>query len=65
MRRSPLVLLFVVLAMLAAACGSDDGGESVAVGSDNAPVADTADGGQIDFGSLEGSDTMLWFWAPW
>ncbi len=25
----------------------------------------TADGGQIDLGSLEGTDTVLWFWAPW
>ena len=22
-------------------------------------------GGQIDIGSLEGQDTVLWFWAPW
>jgi len=22
-------------------------------------------GGQIDFGSLQGQDTVLWFWAPW
>lgn len=28
-------------------------------------VATTADGGQIDFGALEGQDTVLWFWAPW
>jgi len=58
------VLLFVVLALFAVACGSDSGDTSAAErGSDT--VADTADGGQIDFGSLEGSDTMLWFWAPW
>lgn len=25
----------------------------------------TVAGGQIDFGSLEGQDTVLWFWAPW
>ncbi len=29
------------------------------------PIIPTADGGQIDFGSLEGQDTVLWFWAPW
>lgn len=28
-------------------------------------VAPTVDGGQIDFASLEGQDTVLWFWAPW
>ncbi len=22
-------------------------------------------GGQIDPGSIEGQDTVLWFWAPW
>lgn len=25
----------------------------------------TSTGGQIDFGSLQGQDTVLWFWAPW
>ena len=24
-----------------------------------------ADGGQLDWNSLEGKDVMLWFWAPW
>lgn len=28
-------------------------------------VATTVGGGQIDFGSLEGQDVVLWFWAPW
>jgi hypothetical protein len=28
-------------------------------------VATTVDGGQIDFGSLQGQDVVLWFWAPW
>jgi len=28
-------------------------------------VVATSAGGQIDFGSLEGQDTVLWFWAPW
>ncbi len=23
------------------------------------------DGTAIDFGSFEGQDTVLWFWAPW
>ena len=22
-------------------------------------------GGQFDLGSIEGTDTVLWFWAPW
>ena len=28
------------------------------------PVA-LVGGGQFDLGSLEGQDTVLWFWAPW
>lgn len=28
-------------------------------------VLPTVAGGQIDLGSLEGLDTVLWFWAPW
>ena len=28
-------------------------------------VATTVTGGQIDFGSFEGQDVVLWFWAPW
>ena len=28
-------------------------------------VASTVGGGQIDFGSFEGQDVVLWFWAPW
>jgi len=25
----------------------------------------TIGGGQIDLGSLQGQDVVLWFWAPW
>ena len=28
-------------------------------------VLPTVGGGQIDLGSVEGTDTILWFWAPW
>lgn len=28
-------------------------------------IADTVNGGQIDFGALAGQDVVLWFWAPW
>ena len=30
-----------------------------------AEVIDTLSGSQLDLGSLEGQDTVLWFWAPW
>ena len=57
-RLSPLILT-VLLAILASGCGSDS------QASDSGTIVDTAAGGQIDFGSLEGTDTVLWFWAPW
>lgn len=28
-------------------------------------VADTLGGGQLDGTSLAGTDTIVWFWAPW
>ena len=28
-------------------------------------VLPTVSGGQIEFGTLEGNDLVLWFWAPW
>ena len=28
-------------------------------------VADTLDGGQLDGTTLAGTDTIVWFWAPW
>jgi len=28
-------------------------------------IATTISGEQINFGSLEGQDVVLWFWAPW
>lgn len=28
-------------------------------------TVDTVAGGQIDLSSIEGQDTVLWFWAPW
>ncbi len=61
----------VSLSLALVACGSD-GSDDVASdappatsSTPNPGVVPTADGGQIDFGSLEGSDTLLWFWAPW
>ncbi|MEO1064166.1 MAG: hypothetical protein AAFZ07_22325 [Actinomycetota bacterium] len=28
-------------------------------------VASTLDGGQLDGTTLAGTDTIVWFWAPW
>jgi len=30
-----------------------------------AQVVNLVGGGQIDLNSIEGTDTVLWFWAPW
>jgi len=29
------------------------------------PVFETVAGSTFDMGSIEGTDTLLWFWAPW
>lgn len=39
--------------------------QATAVPAEASLVATTVAGGQIDFGSLEGQDVVLWFWAPW
>ncbi len=60
--------VLVTMALVAGGCGdSTDSGQTSAaseVQSDQG-VARTADGGQIEWASLEGTDTVLWFWAPW
>lgn len=53
-----------VLAVAAALLASCSGSESATV-DEVSITSPTASGGQIDFGSLDGSDTILWFWAPW
>lgn len=58
MRAARLPLLFVV-ALLASACSTATNDEALSL------VGETTTGGQIDFNSLEGTDTVLWFWAPW
>ena len=74
MTRLRAAALVTALTLVLAACG---GGASTTDASDqpaseSAPAApviqgvfDTVSGAQIDFGSLEGQDTVLWFWAPW
>lgn len=52
-------LVLTVLAIVTASCGSEATDDGVSL------VGQTAAGGQIDFNALEGTDTVLWFWAPW
>lgn len=64
------VAALLAFGTLAAACGADDttvtaSPESGAEVEMASAVLPTVSGGQIDTGSFEGTDTVLWFWAPW
>ncbi len=72
--RRTRIALFLFLSFLIAACGS----ASFATNSSGAATPDTTSaapllsdefttlsGETIDLGSLEGQDTVLWFWSPW
>ena len=56
-----------------AAGGVDATGAVVTTTSEPAPTTTELEmglvpligGGQFDLGSIEGIDTVLWFWAPW
>lgn len=57
--------------MLVASCGGGTQTDASAGAAEpDAPAQLSGDfatisGGQIDLGSLEGQDAVLWFWAPW
>jgi hypothetical protein len=59
-------------ALAAAACGAG-GDDAVSPdgpnNSEEAAFLDitvaTSDGGQLDWGTLQGQDVVVWFWAPW
>lgn len=63
----------LVLALALAGCGTGTGAESANGGAKPTDVAlisamptgQTTNGEAFDFGSLEGTDAVLWFWAPW
>lgn len=52
-------LVMAILAIVTASCGSATTNDEVSL------LGQTTAGGQIDFNALEGTDTVLWFWAPW
>jgi thiol-disulfide isomerase/thioredoxin len=80
MTRRPIIALSLSAAAVLAACGSSsstatDAAEPAA-GADPAASADAAaskldftaplvGGGELAAASLQGKDTVLWFWAPW
>ena len=74
MTRLRAAALVAGLSFVVAACGGAASTTEVSspTASESAPAApviegvfDTVSGAQIDLGSLEGQDTVLWFWAPW
>lgn len=74
MTRLRAAAVVAALSFVVAACGggASTTDASAQPASESAPAApvidgvfDTVSGSQIDFGSLEGQDTVLWFWAPW
>ena len=74
MTRLRAATLVTALSLVLAACGggSSTTDKSDQPASESAPagpviegVFDTVSGTQIDLGSLEGQDAVLWFWAPW
>jgi hypothetical protein len=57
-------------ALAATACsGGNESATSSSAGAEKSPLLDvafaTSDGGQLEWGTLEGQDVVLWFWAPW
>lgn len=65
----PAVAAAMAVALFVSACGSTGEADPVVAAE---PVEDSAagalttvSGSQIEINSLEGSDTILWFWAPW
>lgn len=77
--RRRLAAALLSVAVLGAACGSNDtetteaagesaSGDSASDGAAAWPHDFTAEligGGTIDAGDYEGQDLVLWFWAPW
>jgi len=69
MRRTRLLASALAVLLLLSACGASSSTETAAnVGADAEAmvgVVSTVAGGQLDLASIEGQDTVLWFWAPW
>jgi thiol-disulfide isomerase/thioredoxin len=71
------VILVVVLslALIATACGGGESGTGTTAGGPQASDQIRDDqvslsvpklgGGEFDFASIQGKNTVLWFWAPW
>jgi ABC-type glycerol-3-phosphate transport system substrate-binding protein len=69
MRRTRLLASALAALLLLSSCGqssstatADSAAGDVA---ETVGVVSTVAGGQLDLASIEGQDTVLWFWAPW
>jgi len=65
MSRLRLMSILMVVALFGAACGGDDATATATDAALEDGTFTTVSGAQLDFGDLEGQDTVLWFWAPW
>jgi len=73
--RAILLALVASATILLAGCGSSAANTATSGTSPSdtpesasppaAQVVNLVGGGQIDLNSTEGTDTVLWFWAPW
>ena len=78
LRTRALVIVVAAVALLAAACG--DGGSEDSTAAAEPGVSEAAEpevtdqvsftapqlgGGEFNAASIQGKDTVLWFWAPW
>lgn len=67
--RTVVVALAVGVVFVGCGGGSEtssrDATATSSAGPPAAQLVDLVGGGQIDLNSIEGTDTVLWFWAPW
>ena len=73
--RSLLLSAILSLGLLATACGSTQVADTAESTPEEVQVTTTTvsagnivplvGGGQLDLNSVQGTDTVLWFWAPW
>lgn len=60
--RNGVVTGLVAVLMLTAASGCATDQLSASMPEVAVPALD---GGEVDFGELQGQDVLVWFWAPW
>ena len=64
-RPGRLLALIATMAALVASCGGEDSEVATLDPSVLQGAATTIGGETFDLGSLEDTDVVIWFWAPW